>query len=241
MVLDPAKDSGESRPPSSQERSATPILDASDEVTPAGTPQAVPPAPFNLKTQDPPEEELTGVAAANLAPQLPKSQPVTGDQAPVARDAQEPMPKTTGGPLTGETLSSGVVAARIVERIGAAEMHIGLRTQAFGTVDVHTAVRDTQLGLAVNSERGDLHGFLSPEVPTLQTTLRQHDLHFETIKFIQQGSSSSGFSGNADSHARSFGQGQPSMLGPPVENTTEEDSALQDISLETPVRLSVHA
>ena len=241
IVLDPGKDSGEPRLASGQGRSTTSTLFAPTKTTTTGIPQSALPAPLTLKTQDATEEELTGDTAASLASPLPKPPTATGDQSAVARVVQEQMPRLTGEPLPGETVSSGVVVARMVEGIGASEMHIGLRTQAFGAVDVHTAVRDTQLGLAVNSERGDLRSFLSPEVPSLQTVLRQHDLHFATIKFVQQGSPSSGFSGNADSHSRPFGQSHPSLSGPPLDDTTEEDSALQDISLEVPTRLNVHA
>ena len=238
--LDPGRDSGEPRLPSGQGRSTTPTLDAPTKTTTNGIPQATLPAPLTSKTQDITEEELTGVTAASLASPLPKPQQTTGDQAAVAR-AQEQMPNVNREPSLGGTVSSGVVVARAVEGISASEMHIGLRTQAFGTVEVHTAVRDTQLGLAVNSERGDLRSFLSPEVPSLQTALRQHDLHLETIKFIQQGSPGSGFSSNADSHSRPFSQSHPPLSGPPLDDTTEEDSALQDISLEAPIRLNVHA
>lgn len=241
IASDPRNNSGEPRMPSGQERSATPTLDGPAQTTPTGVPQTAPPAPFIPKTQDATEEELTGVAAANLVSQFPKPQQVAGVQSGAARAEGQPLPEVTREQFLGEMPNTGVVVARMVEGIGSSEMHIGLRTQAFGTVDVHTAVRDTQLGLAVNSERGDLRSFLSSEVPSLQTTLRQHDLHLETIKFIQQGSPSSGFSGSADSHSRAFDQNHPAISGLPLDNTTEEDSTLQDISLETPVRLSVHA
>jgi len=123
--------------------------------------------------------------------------------------------------------------------IDQSDMHIGLRTQAFGTVNVHTALRDAQVGLALSSERGDLRGFFSSEMPALQSVLRQHDLHFENIRFVQQGSPA--FSADTNSESRSFSQRQPSMPGFSPEDATEEDGPPEDISLEMPARLSVHA
>jgi hypothetical protein len=46
-------------------------------------------------------------------------------------------------------------------------MHIALQTGAFENVEVHAVVRESQVGLAIGSERGDLHRMLANEVPNL--------------------------------------------------------------------------
>jgi hypothetical protein len=130
----------------------------------------------------------------------------------------------------------------MVAGVAQSEMHIGLRTQAFGSVEVHTVVRDSQVGLTVGSERGDLRTFLATEVSGLQTTFRQHDLRFDNIRFLETAAgTTAGFSGGADSQPRSSTQqhssaaGLFSIHGPP-ENPTEVD-----ISTGLRTRLNVHA
>ena len=65
-----------------------------------------------------------------------------------------------------------VEVARMVAGVAQSEMHIGLRTQAFGSVEVHTVVRDSQVGLSVGSERGDLRTFLATEVSGLPASIQ---------------------------------------------------------------------
>jgi hypothetical protein len=93
-------------------------------------------------------------------------------------------------------------------------MHLGLQTQAFGNVEVHTVVRDSQVGLTVGSERGDLRTLLAPEVSGLQTTFRQQDLRFDNIRFLDSSAgTTAGFSGGADSQGRSPSQPHSSSTG----------------------------
>jgi hypothetical protein len=110
------------------------------------------------------------------------------------------------------------------------EMHLGVQTQAFGNVEVHTVVRDSLVGLTVGSERGDLRTLLAPEVSGLQTTFRQQDLHFDNIRFLESGAgTSAGFSGGADSHSRSSSQPQSSSGGTFSNHSPPEDLAELDV------------
>jgi len=120
----------------------------------------------------------------------------------------EPTPRAPSAPSGVPTenapaelpSSGGVQMARLLEKSGQAEMHIGLSTTAFGTVEVHTVVRESQVGLTISSEKGDLRALLSSEVPGLQTTLRQHNLRLDEVKLLQPEQ----FSGSG-----SFSQGHP--------------------------------
>jgi len=115
-----------------------------------------------------------------------------------------------------------------------------LRTQAFGSVEVRTALRETQLGLTVSSEKGDLRSFLQADGPTLPTVLQQHDLRFGSIRFLQtETGHNSGASSNPDSQRHSFTPGGTSPTPLPLANATEEEES-GEISLQS-TRLSVHA
>jgi hypothetical protein len=134
-----------------------------------------------------------------------------------------------------------VEVARLVAGVAQSEMHIGLRTQAFGSVEIHTVVRDSQVGLAVGSERGDLRTLLAVEVSGLQTAFRQQNLRFDNIHFLETGTgTTAGFSGGADSQGRS--SGQHSFTAELFSTrSTQEDPVELDISTGLRARLNVHA
>jgi hypothetical protein len=122
-------------------------------------------------------------------------------------EARPAQPAGDSVPMPGDA-TSPVQTARLVNGSLQSEMHIDLRTQAFGSVEVHTLVRDNQLGLAVCSERGNLHGFLNSEVPVLQTTFRQQELRLETIRFMDSGADVGSFlSGGGGQPSQRFRQG----------------------------------
>jgi hypothetical protein len=130
------------------------------------------------------------------------------DPAVSAAKSQSPAPQANA-PAELPVLPRGQIqVARIVNGLIQSEMHIGMRTQAFGSVEVHTVVRDAQVGLAIGSEKGDLKTFLTSEVSSLQTTFRQQDLRFENIRFLSSGTgmhtgTQSGLSNGANSQPQS--------------------------------------
>jgi hypothetical protein len=100
---------------------------------------------------------------------------------------------------------AGVPVARLVEKLGQAEMHIGFRTLSFGSVEVHTTVRDAGVGVAIGSEKGDLRSALAPEIPALEASFRQHELRLDGLRFLESSPSlNSGLPADTGSHGRSF-------------------------------------
>jgi hypothetical protein len=77
-----------------------------------------------------------------------------------------------------------VHAARLVQ--DAAQFRVGMRTESFGSVDVHTSIASKQVEIQMGSERGDLHDFFLAELPSLQSTLRQHDLQLGDVRTLSQ-------------------------------------------------------
>jgi hypothetical protein len=80
------------------------------------------------------------------------------------------------------------------------QMHVGIRTTAFGAVEIHTTVVQNQVGIAVHGERGLAHWF-SSEVPNLESGLKDHRLSLTAVDF---GSGRSGVQ-----TATSFQHGHP--------------------------------
>lgn len=178
-------------------------------------------------------------AATPLTSQNPGNQQVSPQTV-------EPQPPPASNPASTISEVSGagpVQLARLVESASQSEMHVGLITQTFGNVDVHTALRDTQLRLAVSSERGDLRGFFAPEMPALQTVLSRHDLRIDQIRFLEPaGGQSPGFSGDADPQRHSSSQRSVSLSTLPLASDVEpEESAPYELNAITARSLNVHA
>ncbi len=156
--------------------------------------------------------------------------PAANSQSPVASSSTNSRP---AGP---------VEAARLVTSVAQSEMHIGLRTQAFGSVEIHTVVRDSQVGLSVGSEKGDLRNYLTNEVSGLQSAFRQQDLRFDNIRFLDSSAgTSAGFSGGANSQSHSSSQQQPSAAGFFSIHGPPEDTTDPEVSPASQSRLNVHA
>ena len=98
------------------------------------------------------------------------------------------------GPTTPPNAHFSPTAANDVQ------MHVGIRTTAFGAVEIHTTVVQNQVGIAIQEERGLAHWF-SSEVPNLESGLKDHRLNLTAVDF---GNDRSGVQ-----TATSFQQGQP--------------------------------
>ena len=81
-----------------------------------------------------------------------------------------------------------------------AEMHVGMRTDAFGAVQIHTVVQQSQVGITVHADR-DLARWFSSEVPSLESRLNHNHLNLAAVEF------DNGNSGVQT--ATSFQDGQP--------------------------------
>jgi flagellar hook-length control protein FliK len=89
-----------------------------------------------------------------------------------------------------------VQLAQMANRAGQSEMRIGLNTAAFGSVEVRTVVRSGDVGLTIGSEKGDLHGLLSNEMPALTSNLQQQNLRLNNVSFTQGSGFSNGSNGS---------------------------------------------
>ncbi|HZQ23472.1 MAG TPA: flagellar hook-length control protein FliK, partial [Terriglobales bacterium] len=152
------------------------------------------PIPFAGRASAPP-------ADSNKAPSNPASG-LHAERVPPETDFSESGRQHPG---FGEP---GLPMARVVAQSARSEMHIGMRTSEFGSVEVHTVVRDSQVGISIAAEKGDLRSLLSAEVPAMQTRLGQQELHLEEVKFLPQGASVNVPDAQTGSRQQSFQQQQ---------------------------------
>ncbi len=180
--------------------------DQSSDPTPHKGPGFV-----SLQTAGGTSPQSAPIAAANPAMPGTSAQPVAADSAHKSEN-----PGGTGSlssfsnlPASGEFPvhpgSGAVQMAQMVSKAAASEMRIGLNTSAFGNVEVHTVVHANEVGVLIGSEKGDLRGLLSNDLPGIANTLQQQNLRLNQVNFHQAGFAfSNPMSSGGDSQSRAF-------------------------------------
>jgi hypothetical protein len=247
-ILDPSKDfQGPYLSPTADSAGSEGNTPAKGKASIADSSDAAAPSPAS-----PPDSPAPQPPIENQPDTLPLATPIAAIPASPAQNPGSPAPATSVADPSAQhpiqtslepatNMSGSIQTARVVQGVAQSEMHIGFRSPAFGSVEVHTAVRDAQLGLAVSSERGDLRGFLAQEVPGLQNVFHQQGLQFDQIRFVSPGSGTgTGFSTGSDPNANSPGNGRNPKTWFSQDAAAEPDSATAEIQVST-TRLSVHA
>jgi hypothetical protein len=175
---------------------------------------------------------LPGTATVVSASVGLKPTPSASPQPTVAREILEPLRVSVPGP---------VHMAQIINKLGQSEIHIGMNTSAFGSVEVHTVIHASEVGLMIGSEKGDLRSLLANEMPGIAHTMQQQNLRLNTVSFQQGFSASSNSSGGGDSPPHGS---HPSFIGavnPAIAVTNVNDSVEPVLPgfLSTPGRLSI--
>lgn len=119
-------------------------------------------------------------AAPASLPSISSQQSSTPVEISVAKSSSHDL----SVPVPDASISVQVHAARIVQADQYAEMRLGMQSQTFGALEVHTSVSGKDVQFAISSEHGDLHGFLTQEVPMLQSSLQQHDLRLQQVRTV---------------------------------------------------------
>jgi hypothetical protein len=115
-----------------------------------------------LTTPAPPASVPPPQVAPSAAPELPKTHQML-DSAPPA----PPTPPIAPDPAAAQMN---------------AQMHVGIRTEAFGVVEIHTVVQQSQVGITVHADRDIAHWFTS-ELPGLESGLNKNHLNLTAVDF----------------------------------------------------------
>jgi hypothetical protein len=190
----PGRDTRVSADSESSNRPPTPTRHSEDAKETAPSPVPIPVAQhrppemkaesFTSHLQTP--SSSSGTALVEAAHSSAEGRPgPTNTDSTLSRDSGIPhgIPEPTNPPL----MSGMVREAHFVANPKQTEMHIDLRTTTFGSIEVHAVIRDSQVGLSIGSERGDLRHLLSTEVPAMESRLQRHDLQLDSVRFIDQG------------------------------------------------------
>ena len=117
-----------------------------------------------------------------------------------------------------------------------AQMHLGVRTDAFGAVEIHTVVQQSQVGITVHADR-DLAHWFSSEVSSLESGLNKNHLNLTAVDFdngrsgvqtatsFQQGQPRHSFSQSSSSQTSSSQTTGSQSAAPPDPASPEPDTA----------------
>lgn len=137
-----------------------------------------------------------------------------------------------------QPVSASVQSARILQNSNQSEMHVGLRTESFGNIQVHTTIADKQVDVALGSERGDLRGLMNSELPILQSALHDHDFRLQQLRTIvpSQWVQSGAFADSSGQHHGSHQQGAPFRMFQTRGVEDEHDEVLLELQRGLSVR-----
>ncbi len=178
---------------------ATPSQDVAAALASGKDPSPTLTVPAPSASAPPPQ------AGSNAAPELPQTHQML-DSAPSA-PATPPAAPAASNPAADAQMN--------------AQMHVGIRTDAFGAVEIHTVVQQSQIGITVHSDR-DIARWFSSEVPGLESGLNNSHLNLTGVNFDHARS--------GVQTATSFQHGQPRQHSP--ETRGSQSAALPGASPE---------
>ena len=91
-----------------------------------------------------------------------------------------------------------IVTGHVLQKMGQTEMRVGLRTEAFGTIELRTTVAQDRVGATITGGHDRLHAAMVAEMPSLQDSLLRHQLRLDALHF----SAATGGHGDHNFHQR---------------------------------------
>jgi hypothetical protein len=173
-------------PPDGKKASAT-----SNSAAPSPGPASAHNAPSNASIE--PLVTPMPATSASASPALEKS------SAPSELPRAHQMLDSAPVPSANDP-ASAMSAAHLPPDPAVVQMHVGIRTSAFGNVEIHTVVEQSQVGVAIHGDH-DVARWFNSEVGSLEAGLKSQHLNLTGVDF------SSNRSGVQT--ATSFQQGQP--------------------------------
>ncbi len=87
------------------------------------------------------------------------------------------------------TATGMVNSAAIVENGGRIEMHVDLRMDALGAIQLHAVLQDGRLGASIGVDNREAHTLLNSELPALHQNLIEKNVQIEHLSVVDSGAS----------------------------------------------------
>jgi hypothetical protein len=183
-IVATANDAGGSSKPGV---SAQPVLAIAPQATAADKKFSVVGQPNVAALHDVPAGPGSDPSATLTAPATPASAPpleASSDAAPALPQAHQMLDTAPPAPITPPPapIVRGSASDLQMTAQTNAQMHVGVRTDAFGAVEIHTVVEQSQVGITVHSDR-DISRWFSSEVPGLESGLNNNHLNLTGVNF----------------------------------------------------------
>jgi hypothetical protein len=191
------------------------------------------------------------LSAALTASSPPVSAPATAASDPAVALPQthqmlDSAPPATPAPATAPIAPGSAAELQMNAQVNA-QMHLDIRTDAFGAVEIHTVVQQSQVGITVHAN-GDIARWFSSEVPGLESGLSKSHLNLTAVDFDNGRSgvqTSSGFQQGQPRQNFSQDQGTAYSVRP-GEDTATKSTAVDKLPPELTngrlvTRVSIHA
>lgn len=138
---------------------------------------------------------LPDTSTSTLALATPASQAVKFSaqaQAPVSAPQSAPASADAGGALDtwrNQTLHAGsvVTAAGLDAGFASSEMHVQLRTEILGALDLHASLDGNRVAASIGVANSEAHALLASELPTLHQALASQNLQLEQVSILNRG------------------------------------------------------
>jgi flagellar hook-length control protein FliK len=100
-------------------------------------------------------------------------------------NAKEPLaPSAAPTAPSAENASAApavIQSARVLERMGQSEMRLGLNSNNFGSIELHTRVNQDQVGASIATSHTGLRAAMIAEIPSLERAIAQHQLKLDSL------------------------------------------------------------
>ena len=153
----------------------------------------------------------------------------------------------TAAPSPAENVQAAPVviqSARVLERMGQSEMRLGLNSNNFGSIELHTSVNQDRVGASIATSHEELRAAMMAEMPSLERAIAQHQLRLDGLHMdsglAAQTGNSGAFSGNP-SASRSWAQSAAKVSEYSLDTPAQEISPPQTWTAPYSSGLNVHA
>jgi hypothetical protein len=149
-----------------------------------------------------------GDAVAALAPTVPAAAGPSADKASPADPGNSAAQSAADADglavdVTAAQPGSSINVARVVESLHGSEMHVGMRTEEFGSISVTTSVNREQIATQISFDHGDLGRLLATHIQGMQEKLGSDTGLHATVEVLDRGAS---FTSGGGQQAGSFSQ-----------------------------------
>ena len=136
-----------------------------------------------------------------------------------------------------------IQSARVLERMGQSEIRLGLNSNNFGSIELHTRVNQDRVGASIATSHTDLRAAMMAEMPSLERAMAQHQLKLDSFNFDTRTGTQNSDSGSSarNQSPRSPTQSAGHISGFSDETAAEQTAPLQAWTAPHSGGLNVHA